>query len=204
MAWKALNIFLLEPLKKIFIKFVKGLSNIPEPPFIIVSNHASYLDSFIIAKIMYDRFHQKTYYIAKPGLWRHILTESLLINFLGCIPIDLPNEGMFYVVKQKLKNKELVGIFPEGERTSNKKIKRFKSGIGRMAIESGVPVLPIALKWTYWIWPRHMLLPKIEKRVQVIIGKPVKFDRYINSYKSYEKIALSLEKRVNKLSSSLK
>jgi len=202
MVWKISNIVILSPIKKIFVKEVIGTNNIPNPPFIVASNHASYLDFFIIMKIMYDKFKQKTHYVSHPGIYGRKLPEFIYPKYAGCIPTDVPKEEFFANVKNTLKNDKIVGIFPEGYYTRDGNIKSFKMGVGRLALESSVPILPVAIQGTYDVCPGPKLIPKLKKIVRVIIGKPMTFNKYYNVKPvktAYKNIALEVETEIKKL-----
>jgi len=202
MVWEISNLVILSPIKKLFVKDVVGIENIPDKSsFIIASNHASYLDSIIIAKIIYDKFKQKTHYVSHPGRYGRKLPEFVYVKCAGCIPIDVPEEEFFANVKNTLKNNKIVAIFPEGRYTKDGDIKHFKSGIGRMALESFVPILPIVIKGTFEVCPGPKLIPKFKKIVKVVIGKPIDpnvFAKEKNA-ENYLRIALKVENEVKKL-----
>ena len=203
MVWRIGNFGILSPIKKIFVKEVIGMENIPNnPPFIVASNHASYLDGFIILKIMYDKFKQKTHFVAHPGRFGHKLTDLVFIKYIGCIPTDIPNGEFFSRVRGTFKINRIVGIFPEGRYTSDGSIKSFKIGVGRIALESAVPILPVALQGTYDVCPGPKLIPKFKKTVKVVIGKPITFDKHRNTKNvmtAYKNITSKVEVEVKKL-----
>src|SRR5204863_9726555 len=76
-----------------------------------------------------------------------------------------------------LREGELLGIYPEGTRSPDGQLYRGRTGVARMALESGVPVLPVAMIDTDKIQPPGKLLPKI-MRVGIRIGPPLDFSRY--------------------------
>lgn len=199
MVWNIANLVLLNPIKMLLVKDVCGIENIPKPPFIVASNHASYLDPFIIIKVIYDKFKKKTHYIAKPGRWGHKLGKKIFLDYAGCIPTDIPKNKFFSIVNATLNNGGVIGVFPEGERSSDGKIKSFKKGIGRMILESKVPLVPIAIKGNFDIWPINRKLPRIKKIIKVKIGKEISFKRGITSDKNCIRIASDAEKKIKKM-----
>jgi len=202
MVWEFFNFGILSPIKKMFVKEVVGIENIPKnPPFIVALNHASYLDAFIIWKIMYDQFKQKTHFVAHPGRFGHRLTDTVFIDYAGCIPTDIPNGEFFSRVRMTLKNNRIVGIFPEGHYTYDGNIKSFKIGVGRIALESSVPILPIAIQGTYDVCPGPKLIPKFKKIIKVVIGKPINPNNIgkERNLETYRKIASEVETEVKKL-----
>ena len=72
---------------------------------------------------------------------------------------------------------ELLGIYPEGTRSPDGRLYRGKTGIARMALEAGVPVIPVAMINTFEIQPPGQVVPRI-MRVGIRIGKPLDFSRY--------------------------
>jgi 1-acyl-sn-glycerol-3-phosphate acyltransferase len=72
---------------------------------------------------------------------------------------------------------DFLGIYPEGTRSPDGRLYRGKTGVARMALESGVPVIPVAMVGTFEVQPPGKLLPRIAP-VSVVIGKPLDFTRY--------------------------
>ncbi len=199
MVWTRFYLLVLKPVKTLFVKKIHGLDNLPEPPFIIASNHASYLDPFIIIKPILKRLRKKVHYIAKPGRWGHNISDFIFIDYLGCIPTDLPKKEFFNEIRKKLDQKEIIGIFPEGERSNDGKIKMFKRGIGKIVLENDVPVIPAAIKGSFESWPVKRKLPKLGKNIILKLGNPMRFSKMKNSRKNQEYIALKIEKEVRKM-----
>jgi 1-acyl-sn-glycerol-3-phosphate acyltransferase len=71
----------------------------------------------------------------------------------------------------------LLGIYPEGTRSPNSDMHRGRTGIARMALEAGVPVIPVAMIDTDKVQPLGAKYPKIH-RVGVVIGEPLDFSRF--------------------------
>lgn len=72
---------------------------------------------------------------------------------------------------------ELLGIYPEGTRSPDGRLYRGKTGVARMALEAGVPVIPVAMIGTREIQPAGQKIPNV-RRVGIRIGKPLDFSRY--------------------------
>ena len=77
-----------------------------------------------------------------------------------------------------LKRGDLFGIYPEGTRSPDGRLYRGKTGIARLALESGAPIIPVAMVGTNKSQPIGKRLPRPE-RIGVIVGKPLDFSRYI-------------------------
>lgn len=85
-------------------------------------------------------------------------------------------------------------IFPEGTRSTTGKLQPFKSGIGLITWNMEVPVIPIKIKGLYEVLPKGTHFPKTGN-VEVIIGKPMKF----NKMQAFQEITDKLEKEFRKL-----
>jgi 1-acyl-sn-glycerol-3-phosphate acyltransferase len=68
-----------------------------------------------------------------------------------------------------------LAVFPEGTRSPDGRLREFKPGSFKIALRAGVPVVPVAIRGTYQILPKHSLVPRPGK-VEVIIGKPISTD----------------------------
>jgi len=106
---------------------------------IIASNHISANDPPFLGGII----PQEIYYLAKAELFRNKFLGNFL-RYLNCIPIrrGVVDRKALARVKEVLKNKKSILLFPEGTRNSNKP----RPGIGKIAIETGTNVLPIFIK----------------------------------------------------------
>ena len=76
-----------------------------------------------------------------------------------------------------LRKGELLGIYPEGTRSPDGRLYRGKTGIARMALDAGVPVIPVAMINTFDIQPQGKVIPRV-MRVGIRIGEPLDFSRY--------------------------
>jgi 1-acyl-sn-glycerol-3-phosphate acyltransferase len=73
---------------------------------------------------------------------------------------------------------KLLGIYPEGTRTPDGRLYRGKTGVARLALESGAPVVPCAMIGTFELQPPGHVLPRLSIRPGVRFGKPLDFSRY--------------------------
>jgi 1-acyl-sn-glycerol-3-phosphate acyltransferase len=120
-----------------------GREHIPaEGPVIIASNHRSFLDPFVIATMA----RRPMYYVAKRELFTRPW-QAWILNALGAFPVDRGNADtdMIDTAKAILARGDIVLIFPEGTRMRPGSLGRPKRGVGRLALESGVPVVPVAV-----------------------------------------------------------
>jgi 1-acyl-sn-glycerol-3-phosphate acyltransferase len=170
-------------LKLIFRPQVQGLDYVPaEGPAIIASNHISFSDSIFMPLMIKRRkvtFVAKSEYFTGKGI-KGFLTKMFFVG-VGCIPVDRSGgraaQAAIDTGLRVLREGHLFGIYPEGTRSPDGRLHRGKTGVARLALESGAPVIPVAMLNLDEIQPPGKLLPKI-KRVRIRFGKPLEFSRY--------------------------
>jgi 1-acyl-sn-glycerol-3-phosphate acyltransferase len=169
-------------LKLLFRPWVEGIENLPaEGPAILASNHLSFSDSIFLPLSAPRRitFLAKADYFTGRGL-KGFLTKGFMKG-AGQVPIDRSggraSEAALKTGMKILGAGDLLGIYPEGTRSPDGRLYRGKTGIARMALEAGVPVIPVAMINTFDIQPPGKLLPRI-MRVGIRIGEPLDFSRY--------------------------
>jgi 1-acyl-sn-glycerol-3-phosphate acyltransferase len=178
-----LKVFALGPLlKAIFRPWVEGLENLPkEGPAILASNHLSFSDSVFLPLVSKRRitFPAKLEYFTGRGLKGRLV--ALFFRGIGQVPIDRSSgraaEPALTAGLKILQRGELFGIYPEGTRSPDGRLYKGKTGVARLALASGVPVIPVAMVDTDKLQPPGRALPKL-MRPGVRIGKPLDFSRY--------------------------
>ena len=165
-----------------FWPWVEGLDNVPdEGPALLVSNHLSFSDSIFLPLVVPRRitFLAKADYFTGTGI-KGKLTKGFFAG-VGQVPIDrsggAASERALSTGKRILAEGNLLGLYPEGTRSPDGRLYRGKTGIARMALEAGVPVIPVAMINTFDIQPPGKLIPRI-MRVGIRIGEPLDFSRY--------------------------
>jgi 1-acyl-sn-glycerol-3-phosphate acyltransferase len=136
---------------------------------LIAANHQSFLDPVLVGMPLAEPIS----YVARRSLFR-IRGLSLLMRALGAHPIRrgaVDSEGVRTVLRL-LRNGEAVLLFPEGTRTRDGSLGRFKPGVAAMAIRCGVPVLPVCIEGAFECWPRTRAFPR-PGRVAVAFGRLV-------------------------------
>jgi len=169
-------------LKLLFRPWVEGMENLPvQGPAILASNHLSFSDSIFLPLMAPRRitFLAKADYFNGRGL-KGVLTRGFMKG-AGQVPIDRSGGRASEAALRKgleiLGKGELLGIYPEGTRSPDGRLYRGKTGIARMALEAGVPVIPVAMINTFDIQPPGKVVPRI-MRVGIRIGEPLDFSRY--------------------------
>lgn len=161
----------------LLIKEVKGEQNIPKSGgYIVASNHASHIDPLTIGSVIFKRHKKITRYIGKKESLNNFIGR-FIYNTFDVIPIDRSSKSKKELLKalKFLKKDLIVGIFPEGTRTSNGKIQKGKTGVAWLTIYSKKTVLPVAIKNTFELWSKNQKLPKLKRIIKINIGKPLNF-----------------------------
>jgi 1-acyl-sn-glycerol-3-phosphate acyltransferase len=179
----ALKLVFLGPLLRVFFRpWVKGLENVPaRGGAILASNHLSFSDSFFLPLVLPRRitFLAKADYFTGRGI-KGRLTAGFFRG-VGQVPVDRSggkaSDAALNTGLRILGDGELLGIYPEGTRSPDGRLYRGKTGVARMALEAGVPVIPVAMIDTNKVQPIGRKVPKIG-RVGVVIGRPLDFSRY--------------------------
>ena len=193
---------LFAPIITFPVKQIKGLENLPKnKPFIIASNHTSFIDPIILAVVIIKHLKKKRiYFISAMFLFSDLLVNFLLSEFAGSIRLRKKVHGSFLksAIKQ-LRKGNIVGMFPEGMPNKNPNLRKGKTGVARLVLKGKVPVIPIGIKGTLYIWSRLKWLPRPKKRVTINIGKPIYFDKYYgkdDNYSILRKVTTTIMKNI--------
>lgn len=160
------------------LKFtVTGVENLPVTGGAVIAiNHTSYFDFTFAGLPAYRQgLGRKVRFMAKKEVFEHKITGPVMRS-LRHIEVDRDSGGLsFDEACQKLKEGELVGVYPEATISRSFEIKEFKSGAARMAIAAGVPIIPHIVWGAQRIWtkghPRKMWRPKVP--IHVAVGEPI-------------------------------
>lgn len=176
MLYKISQFFARVLFKIYFRSRVIGRENIPnEGVCIFVANHTSFIDPLLICSVVPRCIHYITYafFYYHPAI--HWYCKRVY-----CIPIKKEGNDIS-ALKQALrllKKGELLGIFPEGERSESGKLSKGQPGVALIALKSRVPIVPIGISGAYEAFPRGSKFPK-PRPVTVTFGKPFFLDEYI-------------------------
>ncbi|MEU0547982.1 lysophospholipid acyltransferase family protein [Micromonospora sp. NPDC005979] len=180
--WLLKHVILGPLLKLIFRPQVEGLRHVPATgPVILASNHLSFFDSIFIPLIVSRRvtFVAKAEYFTGKGI-KGWLTKMFFVG-TGTIPVDrsggLAARAALDTQLRVLRAQGVAGIYPEGTRSPDGRLYRGKTGVARLALESGAVVVPVAMLNADELQPPGRLLPRIGQ-VRVRFGAPLDFSRY--------------------------
>ncbi|HZE40114.1 MAG TPA: lysophospholipid acyltransferase family protein [Stackebrandtia sp.] len=183
MLYGVLKWFVVGPwLRLLYRPKVDGKKNIPKTgAAVIASNHLSFSDSIFLPLVVRRKiiFIAKSDYFTGKGV-KGFFTR-MFFSGVGCIPVDRTGGSSARAALETgmrvLSEGELFGIYPEGTRSPDGKLYRGKTGVARLALESGAPVIPVAMMNTGELQPIGKRLPKIG-RVYIKIGQPIDFTKY--------------------------
>ena len=135
---------------------------------LIVANHASNLDPFLIG----CQIKRQVRFFTKKEAFR-ISFVAWILKFIGCIPVNRKaiDIGALKTAIQVLKNGNSLMFFPEGTRTHDGRMGSFKPGVAKIACESKAMIVPTYIKGSYDAWPRHRKFFK-PVRIQITFGMP--------------------------------
>ena len=177
--WLVKYVFLGPVLRLLYRPKVVGKKYIPKTgAAILASNHVSFSDSIFLPIVVRRRitFLAKSEYFTSPGIKGWI--SKMFFSGVGQVPIDRSGgraaEAAINTAVRILKDGNLLGIYPEGTRSPDGKLYRGRTGMVRIAIEAGVPIIPVAMIGTYEIQPIGQVIPNIGKIV-VKFGEPLDF-----------------------------
>ncbi|TYR20316.1 1-acyl-sn-glycerol-3-phosphate acyltransferase [Corynebacterium urealyticum] len=157
--------------------FTRGLDKPPaDGPVIFASNHLAVMDSFYFPLVNKRQltFLAKKEYFTTPGLVGAI--QRWFFSSVGQVPIDRADKGSQEAALQTalrvLEKGDALGMYPEGTRSPDGRLYRGKTGMARIALESGVKVYPVAMINTNKVNPIGSWIPR-PYRCGVIVGAPI-------------------------------
>jgi len=163
--YQCIRLTLLAVFKIFFRIKVKGKKNMPKTGGVIVmSNHISAYDPPLLAAI----FSRPVRFMAKKELFENPVIRFVLF-LADAFPVDRSKNDITAVKKalSVLKEKEVLGLFPEGTRRAEGELGKPKIGSVMLAIKSDVPILPVGIKNI-----------KKKGRITINIGQPFKLDQF--------------------------
>jgi len=177
---------------------LRGIENLPEKgPYLICSNHQSYIDPLVLAgalpyRLFRDAFALGTSDIFGKGFMRR------LARWLRVAVLD-PDANLVPAMRAGaygLSQGHILFLYPEGERTNDGNPRVFRKGAAILSIHTQAPIVPVAIEGFYEAWPRHKKFPRFTD-LQVVIGKQIlPPPRHEASEAAYERLTSELKSRV--------
>ena len=161
---------------------IEGLEHVPASGgAILASNHLAVVDSFFLPLLVPRRitFMAKREYFTQPGLVGWL--KKTFFTGVGQVPVDRSSgsaaQSAMDTAIRLLREEKLLGIYPEGTRSPDGRLYKGKTGVARMTLEAGVPVVPVAMIGTDKVNPIGSRMWRPHK-VHIRIGAPLDFSRY--------------------------
>lgn len=180
--WFMKNLIVGPIMRTAFRPWVTGEENIPRKGAVILaSNHLSFIDSVFLPLVIERRvtFLAKSDYYTARGIKGWAIKNFL--KAAGMLPIDRSggkaSEASLRTGLGVLRRGEVLGIYPEGTRSPDGKLYRGRTGVARIVLEGGVPVVPVAMIDTEKVMPIGKRFPKV-RRIGIVIGEPLDFSRF--------------------------
>ncbi len=161
---------------------VSGLKNLLElePPFLLAPNHSSHMDTPLLLMSLPPDLRRRTVVAAATDYFYSRKVLGAFVSMaMGAVPMERRSASLKSMdrMQRLLADKWCVVMFPEGSRTPDGRLYRGKTGIGRIALKAGVPVVPVGITGTYEAMPGGQSWP-VPAPVHVRFGKPLSFERY--------------------------
>jgi glycerol-3-phosphate dehydrogenase (NAD(P)+) len=138
-------------------------------PLLLAANHRSFLDPFVIGMLV----RRPVYYMAKRELFQR-RWQGWLLSSLGAFPVDrgASDSEAIDTARAILERGDCVVVFPEGTRVRRGPLGAPRRGVGRLALETGAPVAPVAVIGTEDVRRGWRIRPR---KVSLRVGRPLRF-----------------------------
>jgi 1-acyl-sn-glycerol-3-phosphate acyltransferase len=158
-------------LLRLFCRFrARGVERVPcSGACILAANHASSLDPPVLGAAV---THRMVHYMARDSLFKPPILSWVLPN-LGVVPLNRDRGDIAALRRalQILKEGGVLGLFPEGTRTTTGQMQEAKGGVGFLVAKAGAPVIPARIRGTYEAWPKGRRFRP--HRVSIAYGPPI-------------------------------
>jgi len=169
-------------LSRFLVRFcVTGLENLPQQgAFLICPNHESYLDPFFLVSALPYSLFRKLFFVGASEYFATPL-RAKAARLMHLVPVD-PDTNLLCAMQAGafgLRHDMVLVLFPEGERSIDAEVKKFKKGAAILSTHLQAPIIPVAIRGTFSIWPRNRaifwkaFLPWAGTRVNLQFGLPL-------------------------------
>jgi long-chain acyl-CoA synthetase len=153
---------------------MRGLENLPEKgPFLLCSNHQSYVDPLVMAGMLPWRLFRYTFALGTSDIFGKGFMRRLA-RWIRVVVLD-PDVNLIPAMRAGffgLSQGRILVLYPEGERTNDGNPTVFRKGAAILSIHAQAPIVPVAIEGFYEAWPRHKKFPKFAN-LRMVFGKPI-------------------------------
>jgi long-chain acyl-CoA synthetase len=162
---------------------VAGRERLPgHGPYILCPNHQSYLDPFFVISTLPYRLVRQMFAVGAAEYFENAAAAWLSRQF-KLVPVDPDANlvGAMQAAARGLRHGKILVLFPEGERSIDGRVKRFKKGAAILSRQLNVPVVPVAIRGVFDVWPRNRpvnwrsVVPWARHHVGIAFGEPLRF-----------------------------
>lgn len=185
---------------------IYGSENLPQnSPFILCPNHTSYLDAFLIGVSLPRRLQLNIFFLGDSVYFTAPIVRNL-VKIGKIIPID-PTIHLIDAMRScayVLRHGKTICIFPEGGRSTDGSVQTFKKGIGILAYELDIPLVPVYIDGAFSALPRGKFFPNLG-HITITFGKTYSAKwlkekgMFLGTKDTYEAIAQGIQNEVSNL-----
>jgi len=142
-------------------------------PFLLCPNHQSYLDPFLLASALPYSVMRQLFFVGASEFFTTALMRWLA-RLVNLVPVD-PDSNLVRAMQAGafgLRHGKVLVLFPEGERSIDGRVKKFKKGASILSTHLRVPIVPVALEGLFEVWPRGRSVQGLA-RVSMRFGEPI-------------------------------
>jgi long-chain acyl-CoA synthetase len=189
---------------------VIGKANIPlhDPRCIVVANQSSHLDPGLVKTALGSFGRNLKTLAAADYFYKNPIRKTYFKNLTNLVPMERSGtlESSLRHAVEVLDEGHTLLVFPEGTRTRDGKIQKFRQGVGYLADTCGVNILPVYIDGTYRAYPKGQVLPNpLVRKLKVYIGEPIELHalepkmKGMNATERYEFISARAQEAVERL-----
>ena len=191
------------PFYKLWLGKIEGMENIPKKgPFILALNHSSFYDILLMYVLLIPKLDTPMHALVNSRYWNNRFSADFL-DWGGGIPVYVgkdhdpkKNEVSLKKAESYLGQGHILQVFPEGTRSPDGTLKEGKLGIARLAIRTGVPIVPVGVIDSHKVLPKGALFPRFI-RARLKTGKPMIFTKQKKpSKKALEKTTRQVMRKI--------
>ncbi len=167
---------------------------LPDKPFILAPNHASYIDSFVLSALLPEEIAKDTFFLGEETYFSNPFTSTFgKLAHVITVNVQKGIRESLQKASWVLRLGKIIVIFPEGARTRDGQLLPFKKGFAILSKELNVPIVPVAICGTFEVMSVKHKIPR-PKKIKIVLGHPV----YPDS-KGYDEITEKVREDVKRL-----